>query len=249
MGPKRPEEVPDVMNNYGNYPTNDAWSVADASPETRSEFIHKTYQHLALAIAAFIGLEALLLNLPGIENLVGLMMGRWSWLIVLGAFMLIARVAENWAHSAVSPGMQYAGLGLYVVAEAIIFVPLMYIAMAYSGPDVIAKAGLVTGVTFAGLTAVVLISKKDFSFMRGIMTVAGFSAMGLILASVLFGFSLGSWFAWAMAAFASGAIVYQTSNIVHTYRPGQHIAAALGLFASVALLFWYILQIFMRSDD
>ncbi len=106
-----------------------------------------------------------------------------------------------------------------------------------------------TGVTFAGLTAMVLISKKDFSFMRGALTVAGFSAMGLIVVSILFGMSLGTWFAWAMAAFAAGAIVYQTSNIVHVYRPGQHVAAALGLFASVALLLWYVLRIFMASDD
>lgn len=239
------------MNNpYGNFPTRDAWSVADASPESRTEFIHKTYQHLALALVAFIGLEALLLNMPGIENLVQVMVGgRWSWLIVLGAFMLVSRVAEGWARSAVAPGMQYAGLALYVVAEAIIFVPLMYIAMAFGGPDVIGKAGIVTGVTFAGLTAVVLLTKKDFGFMRGALSVVGFSAMGLILASAIFGFSLGSWFAWAMAAFAAGAIVYQTSNIVHEYRPGQHVAAALGLFASVALLLWYVLQIFMSSDD
>lgn len=237
------------MSNFNNAPMHDAWSVADASPETRTEFIHKTYQHLALAIAAFIGIEALLLNIPGIENLVFMMTGGMAWLVVLGAFMLISTVAEKWARSAVSPGMQYAGLGLYVIAEAIIFVPLMYIAMAYSGPDVIVKAGVVTGVTFAGLTAMVLISKKDFSFMRGALTVAGFSAMGLIVVSILFGMSLGTWFAWAMAAFAAGAIVYQTSNIVHVYRPGQHVAAALGLFASVALLLWYVLRIFMASDD
>jgi FtsH-binding integral membrane protein len=226
------------------------WSVAQASEDTRTEFIHKTYQHLALAIAAFIGLEALLLNMPGVENLVGTMLGgRFTWLIVLGGFMLISRVAEGWARSTESLGMQYAGLGLYVVAEAIIFVPLMYMASAYSGPDVIAKAGLVTGITFGGLTAMVLVSKKDFSFMRGILGVMGFSAMGLIVVSLVFGMSLGSWFAWAMAVFAAGVIVYQTSNIVNVYRPGQHVAAALGLFASVALLFWYITQIFMNGDD
>ncbi len=227
-----------------------AWSVADASQETRAEFIHKTYQHLALAIAAFIGLEALLLSLPGIENLVGLLFSSgFGWLITLVVFMVVARVAEGWARSTESLGMQYAGLALYVVAEAIIFVPLMYIAMNYSGPDVVAKAGLVTGITFGGLTAMVLISKKDFSFMRGILGVMSFSALGLIVVSLVFGMSLGSWFAWAMAAFASGAIVYQTSNIVHVYRPGQHVAAALGLFAAVALLLWYVMQIFMGGDD
>ncbi|MCB9645679.1 MAG: Bax inhibitor-1 family protein [Deltaproteobacteria bacterium] len=234
---------------YGNSQAPDAWTVAQASVETRSDFIHKTYQHLALALVAFVGLEALLLNLPGIDGLVRTMMGgRISWLIVLGAFMLVSRVAENWARSSTSQGQQYMGLGLYVLAEAIIFVPLMYIAIRVGGPAVVAKAAVVTGITFGGLTTMVLVSKKDFSFMGGILTVLGFSALGLIAASLLFGFSMGSWFAWAMVAFAAGAIVYQTSNVVHQYQPGQHVAAALGLFASVALLLWYVVQLFTRRN-
>jgi FtsH-binding integral membrane protein len=46
-----------------------------------------------------------------------------------------------------------------------------------------------------------------------------------------------------MVAFAGGAILYDTSNILHRYNTNQHVAAALSLFASVALLFWYILRI------
>jgi FtsH-binding integral membrane protein len=162
--------------------------------------------------------------------------------------MLVSRVAEGWARSSVSVSQQYLGLGLYVVAEAIIFVPIMYIAMRVGGPSVVAKAGIVTGITFGGLTTMVLVSKKDFSFMGGILNVLGFSALGLIVASMIFGFSVGSWFSWAMVAFAAGAIVYQTSNVVHQYRPGQHVAAALGLFASVALLLWYVLRLFSSRD-
>jgi FtsH-binding integral membrane protein len=36
---------------------------------------------------------------------------------------------------------------------------------------------------------------------------------------------------------------------MHEYRVGQHVAASLALFASVALLFWYILQLLMSSRD
>ena len=227
----------------------DAWSVAAAAPATRADFIHRTYQHLAAAIIAFVAIEAVLLKVAGAE-IAGLMLGgRWSWLIVLGGFMLVSHVATNWASSAVNPATQYLGLGLYVVAEAIIFVPLLYMAARVAGPDVIPKAGLITGVVFAGLTAVVMLSKKDLSFMRGILTVVGFAALGLILASILFGFSLGTWFAGAMVVFAAGAILYQTSNVLHHYRPGQHVAAALALFASVALLLWYVVSLLSRSRD
>ena len=238
-----------MNQHYSPFSSPQAVPASMASATERSDFIHRTYQHLALAVAAFVGVEALLLNIPGIGRLAMAMTSGFMWLLVIGGFMLVSRVAEKWAFDSVTPGRAYLGLGLYIVAEALIFVPLMYVAANFAGPSVIGKAAVTTGVTFAGLTAVVLVTKKDFSFMRGILTVVGFSALGLIAASVLFGFSLGSWFAWAMAAFAAGAIVYQTSNVMQHFRTDQHVAASLALFASVATLFYYVLMIFMRSDD
>jgi uncharacterized protein len=146
--------------------------------------------------------------------------------------------------------MQYLGLGLYVVAEAVIFVPLLFIVSYYGGGgDTIVKAGIVSLGLFAGLTAVVFITKQDFSFLGSILTIGGFIALAFIGASLLFGFSLGSLFAFVMVAFAATAILYSTSNVLHQYHPSQHVAASLSLFASVALLFWYILTIFSSSDD
>ena len=75
--------------------------------------------------------------------------------------------------------------------------------------------------------------------------IGGFVAIGLIVASYLFGFNLGIIFCGAMALFAGVAILRDTSNIIHKYGTEQYVAASLGLFASVALLFWYILQILM----
>ena len=71
-------------------------------------------------------------------------------------------------------------------------------------------------------------------------------ALGLIAASFFLPISLGLWFSGAMVLFASGSILYNTSNLIHRYQPGEHVAASLSLFASVALLFWYVLQILMR---
>ena len=70
--------------------------------------------------------------------------------------------------------------------------------------------------------------------------------MGLIVCAVLFGFNLGLVFSFAMVFLASGAILYDTSKILHNYGPQQYVAASLQLFASVALLFWYVLQIVMN---
>lgn len=222
--------------------------AAQAAADERSGFITKTYLHLAGAIGLFVILEAVLLSLPGIENLVQLMFGSSiSWLVVLGAFMLVSYVAESWARSAVSPTTQYMGLGLYVVAEAVIFVPLLYIARGMN-PAIITSAATATLGLFGALTAVVFITRKDFSFLRTVLIFGGLAAMGLILVAILFQFALGPIFTYAMIALACGYILFHTSNVMHHYRIGQHVAAALALFASVALLFWYILMLFMSRD-
>ena len=146
--------------------------------------------------------------------------------------------------------MQYAGLGLYVVAEALIFVPLLYVAVAYThdGFALIGQAGILTLCMVAGLTAVVFFTRKDFSFLGPILVIASFVALGIIVAGVFFGgFGLGLWFSVAMIVLASGSILYNTSNIMLHYRTDQHVAASLSLFASVAMLFYYVLLALMQS--
>ena len=221
--------------------------AAEAPASERMAFIRKTYLHLGGAVLAFIALEAALLSSPLARPIVQTMLGgRMSWLLVLGAFMLVGFVAERWAQSATSPAMQYLGLGLYVVAEAIIMLPLLYLAAYVSGdPNIITKAGVLTGLVFVGLTGTVFLTRRDFSWLRPALTIAGFAALGLIVVSMLFGFTLGTLFAAVMVVVAAGYILYYTSNVLHHYPVGSHVSAALTLFAAVALLFWYILRIFM----
>ena len=218
---------------------------------TLRKFYQKTYLHLAGAIGAFIILEAMLFAIPGIDLFVFKMIGGgMSWLLVLGLFMGASWIANKWATSDTSRGMQYAGLGLYVVAEAIIFLPLLLIAVRFTGQShLVGQAAIITLGLFAGLTFVAFTSKKDFSFLGGVLKIGSFVAIGLIVASLLMGFNLGIWFSGAMVLFAGVSILYQTSNIIHNYRPDQHVAASLGLFASVALLFWYVLQILLSLNS
>ena len=233
-----------------NYNPSYEMSAADAPAAARAEFIKKTYAHLAGAVLAFIAIEGALLASPAGELIARSMLGtRWGWLLVLGAFMLVGHVANKWAATAHSVGMQYAGLGLYVVAEAIIFVPLLYVANAFA-PGIIPQAGLYTLLVFTGLTGTVFFTRKDFSWMRTALTVAGFAAMGLIVVSMIFGFTLGTLFMAAMVALAAGYVLYSTSNVLHHYPVGSHVAAALALFAAVALMFYYIVQLLLsRSRD
>lgn len=226
-------------------------AAANALPAERASFIRKTYLHLAGAVLIFILMEAyLVMSGAGLWVAKTMLGTSFSWLIVLGAFMGISYLANSWANSQTSKPMQYMGLGLYIVAEAIIFLPLMFFAAMKSNDfEIFAKAGIVTLGLFLGLTAVVFLTRKDFSFLGPILMVGGFVALGFIASGIIFGFSLGNIFAFAMVAFAGGAILYDTSNILHRYNTNQHVAASLSLFASVALLFWYILRIFMGSRD
>jgi FtsH-binding integral membrane protein len=221
--------------------------AADAPEAERVSFIRKTYAHLGGAILLFVVLEWALIHSPLRDPLLHAMLGsRFSWLIVLGAFVAVSYIADKWARTASSVPMQYAGLALYVVAEAVIFLPLLYIAAYYAkDQDLIPKAGLITGVVFAGLTGTVFLTKSDFSWMRQALMLGGLAALALIVASILFGFTLGTIFCFAMVVLASGYILYYTSNVLHHYPIGSHVAAALALFSAVALLFWYVLRILM----
>ncbi|MEP6787835.1 MAG: Bax inhibitor-1 family protein [Acidobacteriota bacterium] len=230
----------DFTTTYGN-------SVADAAPADRATFIRRTYTLLAVAILAFIAVEAVLFG-TGIGQMIASVIfsgGSVGWLAVLGVFMLISYLSNRWAVSETSAAVQYFGLGFFIIAEAIIFVPLLYIAAYYSGdPSVILKAGVVSLGLFAGLTLTVFVTRTDFSWLAPILGIGGFAALGFIVASAIFGFTLGNVFAFIMVAFAGTAILYETSNVLHRFNTKQHVAAALSLFASVALLFWYILRIF-----
>lgn len=224
--------------------------VIEAQSEERAAFIRRTYLHLAGAVACFIGLEALLIRSPfAFAMLRFIAKNQYGWLLILGAFVLAGWFARSLAASAKSVGVQYAGLALYVVAEAVIFAPILLIAAYYSSPDVLPNAAILTGLLFAGLTAVVFTTRTDFSFLQSALTIGGFIAMGMIIGSIVFGLTLGLFFSVAMVILASGSILYDTSKIMRTYSTDQHVAAALELFASVALLFWYILRLFMSRRD
>lgn len=226
--------------------TMNPYTVAQAPASERAMFIRRTYAHLAGAIAGFIGVEfALLQSSLGEAMLQFIGANKYGWLMLLGGFMIAGWLARSLAEKVESIPMQYLGLALYVTAEAVIFLPILYIAANFCGPNVIPMAGLLTALLFGGLTMIVFTTRKDFSFLGSILQIAGFVAIGLIIAGTVFGFNLGLLFSGVMVAIASAAILYDTSKVLHHYRPNQHVAASLALFASVALLFFYILRIIM----
>lgn len=229
------------------------FNIYNVTQVDRVTFLKKTYAHVALAVLAFVVFEALLLNSEQGRAIGEMMAG--NWLIVLLLFGGGTWVANKWAHEPGNIQKQYLGLFSYAFLEALIFLPIfMYLNSPNSGfsptevGDIVAQAGIATAGLFTGLSAVVLFSKKDFSFLRGVIMIGFGVAVATILAGMLFGFNLGVWFSGAMVLLAGASILYQTSRIVHDYDTDQHVAASIGLFASLMLLFWYILRIFMSRD-
>ncbi len=235
-----------------NFTSTFGTSAADALPVERAQFIRKTYMLLAAAILTFTVVEGFLFASGAAEMIATLVFsgGAIGWLAVLGLFMLVSYIARTWATSETSKATQFLGLGIAIIAEAVIFVPLITMAAIRSDNPfaLLMKAGIVTLGLFLGITATVFITRSDFSFLGPILAIGGFAALGFIVASALFGFSLGTVFAFVMVAFAGTAILYETSNVLHRFNTKQHVAASLTLFASIALLFWYILSIFSSRD-
>ena len=221
--------------------------IGQRNTDARADFITRTYTHLMASIVLFTLFEVWLFTSGLAEPLASLLLSG-SWLIVLGAFMIVGWMATHFAHSAESQGAQYAALGGYIVAEGIILAPLLYLANQ-NFPGAINSAAFTTLGGTAALTAIAFVTRKDFSFLRtGIMWAGGLALLGIV-ASLLFGFHLGTWFSVAMVGLAGASILYQTSSVLHHYPEDRHVGAALSLFASVAMMFWYVLRIFMAGDD
>ena len=217
--------------------------VIELDEKSRGQFISRTYNHLFIAISVFTLLEIFLFKAGWAEPMARAMLGT-SWLLVLGGFMVVSWLARGVAHRAGSKAAQYAALAGYVVAQAILFVPLLWWANRYA-PGAITSAAAITFLAFTALTLVVFFTRKDFSFLRGILMWGGIIALVLIVGGTVFGFQLGTYFSVGMVALAGAAILYDTSNVLHHYPEDRYVAAALELFASVALMLWYVLRLLM----
>lgn len=229
--------------------------VSTHAPEVRSRFMKRVYARLALGIAAFAAIEAYLFSdastragsLDPLAYDIANTLASGSWLLILGGFMLVSWLGTSFAWKAESPAMQYGGFALMIGVYAIIFTLPLAIAAGTPGLEgVISTAAWITAIGFAGLSGIALTTSKDFSFLRSLLMWGGVLALVAIVGAVLFGFNLGTWFSVAMIGLAGGAILYDTQKIYHSYPPDREVAAAMSLFASVMLMFWYVLRLLSR---
>jgi uncharacterized protein len=215
--------------------------------DSRAQFITRTYTHVVGGILAFILVELGLFE-SGLAVQIARFMLSFNWFLILGAFMLVGWLATRTAQTSSSLGMQYFAYGAYIVAEALIFVPLLFIANS-KAPGAIDSATLITALGAGGLMVVAHRTRKDFSFLRAILMWGGVVALLAMVGGAVFGFQLGTWFSVAMIGFAGAAVLYDTSNIIQHYPEDRYVSAAMQLFASIALMFWYVLRLVMGNRN
>jgi uncharacterized protein len=228
-----------MVNNPGNN------TSLPAALDSRSVFITRTYSHVVGGILGFVLVELALFE-SGLAAQIFSFMRGFNWLWILGAFMLIGWLATRTAQTSTALGMQYFAYAMYVIAEALIFVPLLVMANM-KAPGAIDSATLVTCLGAAGLMIVAHRTRKDFSFLRAILMWGGVVALLAIVGGAVFGLGLGTWFSVLMIGFAGAAVLYDTSNIIHQYPEDRYVSAAMQLFASIALMFWYVLRLIMNG--
>ena len=233
------------MSSTGLRPGPPDLSVAALSEDARATFITRTYVHLYGAIVGFTLFEALLF-MSGLAMPLARAFLSVSWLWILGSFVLVSWLASRIAHNAESLAVQYFALAGYVMAEGLIFVPILLVAQLFA-PGTIQAAATITLLAFTALTVIVHVTRRNFSFLGPFLWFGGVVAVGAVVAGAAFGFQLGTFFSVAMVVLAGGSILHDTSKILHSYPEDRYVGAALQLFAGVALMFWYVLRLFLNS--
>lgn len=216
--------------------------VSRLGVNARATFITRTYTHLLFAILAFAAIEFALFSTGAAERILQ-SIGR-GWILFFVLFVGGGWAATHFAHKSTSRTTQYAWLGAFILLEAVFFLPILWMANNFY-PGMITSAAMATLVGFTALTAIAVYTRKDFSFLRGVLMWGGIAIFGLILVSFFTSMTLGPIFGVLLVAFAGAAILYDTSNILLHYPEDKYVGAALSLFASVAMMFYYVLYLMM----
>lgn len=233
-----------------NYSQSEPWSVrsgvgaqpltaADASVSDRIAFIRKVYALFFAATLFAIGGVLLGLAFPPLMILA----------VEHPIIMFIAMIGGVMGAQAVRhvPGVNLAALFGFTTLTGVIISPVLYV-IGRTNPASILQAGVMTVAIFGGLTAYVFVSRRDFSFLRGMVTVGLVVVIGAGLMNIFFVGSLGLGFAISVAALLlfAGFVLYDTSNIIRRYPTNEYVAGALSLYLDAFNIFLALLRILNR---
>jgi modulator of FtsH protease len=210
-------------------------TAAQASLSERTSFIRKVYALFFAGILFAIG--GVLAGFAVPELMMGVAAHPFIGLLVLMGGVFAAQAVRH------TPGLNIVALFGFTALTGLIMSPAMWY-FRLTNPASIVQAGVLTVGIFGGLTAYVFISKKDFSFMRG-MVMTGLiivflsALLNMFIASSAFGFAVSV----AALLLFSGFVLYDTSNIIRRYPVNEYIAGALSLYLDAFNIFLSLLRI------
>jgi len=169
-------------------------------------------------------------------------LGLWTLLGWAGLLFLVYRTANSaWGIASVFAFTGFLGFTIGPVIEMFLKTP--------NGGEIVTMALGSTAAAFVGLSAIALVSRRDFSFMGNFLMVG---------ALVLFAVVMLSWFmdlsafygaiGAAVVLLMSGMILYQTSAIIHGGET-NYILATTSLYMSIWNMFQWLLILFGMGDD
>ena len=210
-----------------------------AEQQEVSKVLRNTYSLLALTLA-FSGVMAFVAQQMrvGYPNVFVVLIGFY------GLFFLTAKLRDSvWGLVSTFALTGFMGFILGPILNR-------YLGMA-GGAEVVSSAFAMTALVFGGLSAYVLITRKDMSFLSGFITAGFFVLLGAVVASFFFQISgLQLAISAGFVLFSSVCILFKTSAIIHGGER-NYIMATISLYVSIYNLFISLLQLFgiMGRDD
>jgi modulator of FtsH protease len=214
-----------------------AATTAATSALAVNRVLRNTYLLLGmtLAFSAVTAGISMALNLPH----PGLLLTLGGWFVLLFA---IHKTADS-AMGLVSV-FAFTGFLGYTLG------PILNIYLALpNGTEVVTMALGSTAAAFIGLSAVALITKKDFSFMSSFLTVGILLVFAVVMLSWFMDLSafygaIGA----AVVLLMSGLILWQTSAIIHGGET-NYILATTTLYMSIYNMLNWLLLLFGMGDE
>lgn len=159
-------------------------------------------------------------------------------LVFFGVFFLAMAVRKV-------PGANVLALLAFTFVTGAFFAPALMLAVLKTGSmAVVYQAAGITGSIFVGLTAYTFISKKDFSFLGGIVYVGLFAVIGIMLVNFFVQSEAANIaVSWIGSVLFSLFILFDTSRILRTHQSDEYVSGALSLFLDFINLFLFILRI------
>jgi modulator of FtsH protease len=216
-------------------------TAAQASVEERMGFVRKVYALFFAATLFAVGGVGVALTVEPLQRFAF----EHPWIMF---FIMIGGVFAAQAVRHVR-GLNLVALFGFTALTGVVISPLIGYVLAYN-PQSLLAAGVLTVGIFGGLTAYVFVSKKDFSFMRGMLMTG---LIVVILAGVVNIFLGASALGFAVAAASlllfSGFVLYDTSNIIRRYPTNEYVAGALSLYLDAFNIFLALLRLLNSSRD